>query len=407
MNRLIRLAVGAVAIGGGLLAARPATAQIMCNDASLTNPIIVSGSSAFEPTLRQLAVKLAAEQFPSTVIYVSGTGLTASCAGVANAANQTDLSGIAGRYYTLSGTTITNNNCTFAAGQKTDVGISDVYYESCANVTQPKAADIMDIAGPAQAMLFIVPKANTSTQYLTFKEAQTMYGCGVSATRTIAGFADPLGVFCRVPDSGTQITVAKNIGVPETVLVDPRCVPNSGTAGVVSGVMGYPMPQQAIGFIAADAFDTNRANFNALAFQSLGQTQAYYADSSTDVSDRKNVRDGHYTIWGYEHFIAKTTGGALSTKAADFIGYVNGTKTSPNFDYVAIEGGAGVIPLCAMKVKRTTDGGLLSPYTPSDTCSCAFEAAITKTTPAACVACTGTGTSSCTGGKSCHHGFCE
>ena len=60
-----------------------------------------------------------------------------------------------------------------------------------------------------------------------------------------------------------------------------------------------------------------------------------------------------------------------------------------------------------MKVKRTTDGGLLSPYTPSDTCSCAFEAAITKTTPAACVACTGTGTSSCTGGKSCHHGFCE
>jgi len=403
MNRLIRLAVGTATVAAGVLVAGSAHAQMMCNDATLPNPIIVTGSSAFEPTLRALAVKLSAEALPSTVIYTPGTG---SCTGVANVVNGMDLGATTGRYYT-GGTSAGDKSCTFAAGQKAHVAISDVYYEACSAVTQPRPAAIMDVNGPVQAMLFIVPKANTATSYLTYKEAQTLYGCGVSATRTIAGFMDPMGVYCRDPNSGTQITVAKNIGLPESVLVAPKCVNGGSTGGVGSGVYMYPMATQAIGFVAADYLDGQRTMLNPLAFQSVGQTQAFYADSAADVADRRNVRDGHYTIWGYEHFIAQTTGGALSTQAADLIGWVNGTKTSANIDYVAIEGGAGVIPQCAMKVKRGSDGGLLSPYTPADSCGCAFEAAITKTTPAACMACTGTGTSTCTGGKSCHHGFCE
>ncbi len=60
-----------------------------------------------------------------------------------------------------------------------------------------------------------------------------------------------------------------------------------------------------------------------------------------------------------------------------------------------------------MKVQRYADGGPLDYYTPSDPCGCAYEAAVTKTTPAGCAACTGTGTSTCTGGTACHHGYCE
>jgi hypothetical protein len=60
-----------------------------------------------------------------------------------------------------------------------------------------------------------------------------------------------------------------------------------------------------------------------------------------------------------------------------------------------------------MKVKRSDDGGPLDYYTDPDPCGCAFEAAVTKTTPAGCAACTGTGASTCTGGKTCHHGYCE
>jgi len=44
------------------LVARPAHADVMCNDATkLPNPIVVSGSIAFEPTIRQFAARLAAE----------------------------------------------------------------------------------------------------------------------------------------------------------------------------------------------------------------------------------------------------------------------------------------------------------------------------------------------------------
>jgi hypothetical protein len=409
MNRLNRSAGARLAaIAGvalGLLAARTAHAQVMCNDASLVNPIIVSGSTAFEPTLKQLAVKLSAEATPMTVILATGSNASGSCTGVATIANATDLGGTAGRFYTLNGTAIMNNTCTFAAGQKAEVAISDVFYESCANVPQPRPATIGDVSGPVQAMVFVVPKANTTTQYLTYKEAQTVYGCGAGGA--VSPFIEAAGIFCRDPNSGTQITIARNIGVPETVLVPQICVASSGTGGVITNVGTYSNAQAAIGFIAADSFDGQRANLNSLAFASLGQTQAYYSDSGPAVADRRNVRDGHYTIWGYEHMIAPLTNGNPAQKVADFIGYVNGTKTSANFDIATLTGAAGAIPVCAMKVKRTADGGLLSPYTPPETCNCAFEAAIGKTTPAGCVACTGTGTSTCTGGLSCHHGFCE
>jgi hypothetical protein len=169
-------------------------------------------------------------------------------------------------------------------------------------------------------------------------------------------------------------------------------------------ITNFSMPNQAIGFVAADYFDLNRTMFNSLAFQAAGQAKAYYSDSAADVADRRNVRDGHYTIWGYEHFIAKTSNGALSTQASDLIGWFTGAKTSANFDYVALEGDAGVIPQCAMKVKRASDGGLMSAYAPSETCNCAFEAAISKSTPASCTACS-TASPCATG--TCRHGFCE
>ena len=40
-----------------------------------------------------------------------------------------------------------------------------------------------------------------------------------------------------------------------------------------------------------------------------------------------------------------------------------------------------------MKVKRSSDGGLLGPYAPATTCNCEYEAVATQTSPAACTAC--------------------
>ncbi len=404
MTRMTRFAVTLSVTAGGLLAAHPARAQVACNDTTtLPNPIILTGSSAFEATVKQFAVKLSAETTPTSIIYQ----VPGSCSGVANFAAA--LTGTA-HYYTLDSTTtppsVVTNSCTFAAGQMADLAISDVFLTSCTNVTPPSTWK--DVPGPVQAMLFVVPKSNTTTQYLTAAEANDLYGCGSGAG--IATFTQPNGIFCRDPNSGTQITVADNIDVDPLVMVAPVCVPSTnGTAGVISGVTTYATPMSAIGFIGADAYDPQRANLNSLAFAWYGQTKAYYSDSGPSVADRKNVRDGHYAIWGYEHMIATvdSTGAFTNQKAANFIGWINGTKTDTTFDAVQVEGAAGTIPTCAMSVQRAKDGGPLSCYAPTDPCGCAFEAAITKTTPANCAACTGTGTSTCTGGKACHHGFCE
>jgi len=254
--------------------------------------------------------------------------------------------------------------------------------------------------------VFVVPFADTTTQAISYREAQSIYGCGVSTGRPIAGFADPTGVFCSNPDAGPQAIVARNVGMLPSAMVDPRCVASSGTTYIVTqNVSEFPTARgHALGFITADTLASVRMLVNPLAFQSLGQSSAYALDSRPELADRRNVRDGHYTIWGYEHFIAKTSNGALSTQATDLIGWFTGAKTSANFDYVALEGDAGVIPQCAMKVKRASDGGLMSASAPTETCNCAFEAAISKSTPANCTACS-TASPCATG--TCRHGFCE
>jgi hypothetical protein len=407
MTRLIRVATSAATLAAALLSAEAAKAQtVMCNDTTtLPNPTILTGSSAFEATVKQFAVKLSAstEATPTSIIYQ----VPGSCSGVANFS--APLTGTA-HYYTLDNTTtpptVVTNSCTFGSGQMADVAISDVFYSSCANVTQPIPSTLKDVPGPVQAMLFVVPKANTTTQYLTALEAEDLYGCGANAS--VAGFSMASGIFCRDLNSGTQITIADNISLDPGALVCTS-VGSAGTSGVISGVTTYATPAQAIGFIGADAYDPARASLNSLAFAGFGQTQAYYSDSGPSTADRRNVRNGHYVIWGYEHMIATvdSTGAFTNPKANNFIGWINGTKTDPNFDAVTVEGAAGTIPTCAMSVQRAADGGPLSCYAPASTCNCAFEAAITKTTPANCTACTGTGTSTCTGGKSCLHGFCE
>jgi hypothetical protein len=421
MIRSIRFAAraaGLAVLAAAAMVARPAAAQDAGADgptvpacSSLANPVYLTGSSAFEGTVKFFGVKFSAlTTNPFTVVYQT----PGSCTGVDNIVNTKDLMGTA-HFYTVDPTDSTKvviNTCTLpATGQKADVGISDVFYDSCTSLT-PAAlpSTLKDIPGPAQAMLFVVPKADTTARYITALEAQDLYGCGAGYTGNMTPFTSVANTFCRDANSGTQITIAKAINIPATALVSPTtCTGETGTSGVVNGLTGSSMPQAAIGFISEDAYDGQRANLNSLAFQAFNQTMAYLSDSTAALNDRANVRDGHYTIWGYEHMFAAvdTTGALTNQKAADFIGYINGTKTDASIDPVAIEGGAGTIPVCAMKVQRATDGGPLSYSTVTDPCNCAFEAAATKTTPANCAACTGTGTSTCTGGKSCHHGYCE
>jgi hypothetical protein len=410
-----RFAVTLVVTAGGLLAARGARAQDAGTTptcASLPNPVYLDGSSAFEPTVAQFAVKLAAASTPMTIVYLK----PGSCAGVNSIATKADITGTA-TYYQLNGTTLMKPTCTLpTSGQKADIGVSDVFYGSCgsaAPTTQP--ADLKDFPGPVQAMEFVVAKANTSTQYLTALEAQDIYGCGAGAA--VSTFTQATGIFCRDQNSGTQIIISDNIGLSPATPAPPICVSESGSGAVATAVGGYTTPAAAIGFLGADVYDSNRSTLNALAFEAVSQTAAYYADSTSAARDRQNVRDGHYTMWGYEHMFAYvgSNGQPTSANAAKVIGLILGTSTDAAVgDFVSIEGAAGTIPTCAMGVQKLNDSpGYLSPAA-TPTCTCAYVKAATGTAPTSCVACGGgsdggadAAAAGCTGGKTCQHGFCE
>ena len=416
MTRMTRFAVTFVVTAGGLLAARAASAQDAGTNptcASLPNPVYMDGSSAFVPTVQSFAVKLAAESTPITIVYLS----PGSCAGVNVIATNADLTGTA-NYYTLTGTTINKLTCTLAAGQKADIGVSDVFYGSCgtaAPATQP--ATLKDFPGPVQAMEYVVAKGNTGTGYLTAAEANVLYGCG--ATAGVSTFNQAGGIFCRDQNSGTQIIISDNAGLSPATPAPPICVSESGSGAVVSAIGNYTsMPNAAVGFLGADVYDLNRTTLGALAFQAFGQTKAYYADSTSSAVDRQNVRDGHYTMWGYEHMFAyvNSSGVPTSANAAKVINLITGAASDANVgDYVQIEGKAGTIPLCAMGVQKVNDSpGYLSPASTAPSCTCAYVKAASGTAPASCVACGGASdggadaaASGCTGGKTCQHGFCE
>ncbi len=411
-----RLAACGAILSGALFTAGTSIAQDAGVDGpniprcdGLPNPLFLSGSTTFEATVSNFAVRFSAfSNNPFTVVY----HFPGSCPGLDNVVNDKDIKGNA-RYYTLAGTSVVINTCALApSGQKADVGISDVFYESCPASPATKPAPFGDFLGPVQAMVFVVPKANLSDaewRYITAIEAQSLYGCGAGFTGNTTKWIDTTGNFCREPSSTTQTIVAATIGLPASAMVSPACNPTSGTTGMLNAVTRYGTPSTAIGFLSADVYDQNRMNLGALAFQAFGQTHAFYADSGAVSFDRANVRKGQYVIWGYEHMVTRVDGSGKPTKraAADFIDYVNGTKTDPNIDPVVMVAKTGGIPLCAMKVKRSTDGGPLSwANDVTDPCHCAFEAAVTGGV-SRCAGCTGTGTSTCAGGQTCHHGFCE
>ena len=154
-----------------VLVAAPARAQVSCD--TLPNPIIVTGSTAFEPVLQQFAVKLAAESPPATII-TSGDLLRRRLRAPAST-SVVDAERSSGASWPLlhaergdgqrhrgQASTITQT-CTFAAGQTAHVAISDVFYESCSNVPQPRPADIADVQGPVQATVFVAATTNITT----------------------------------------------------------------------------------------------------------------------------------------------------------------------------------------------------------------------------------------------------
>jgi ABC-type phosphate transport system substrate-binding protein len=398
--------VGALGLlGGGARALAQTTPP--CSDATLfPNPVYMTGSSAFEPTLARLALQMSAQTPPVTVIYKT----SASCDGANAIVSQGPLTGNADYFAPNPAISDTSplpyviKKCSLDTDTpKALIGVADVAFQTC-NGTAPPAT-IGEFTGPVQAMLLVVPAANKTTTAISAEQAAAIYGCGLSSG--VAPFIDETAIQQRSATSGTQRMIASYINVDPAAWKGKA---NSGSGDVVNSLLAVADPMKAIGILALDYYTTppNPTKLNALAFRGFLQTKAYYPSSVPGALDMINVRDGHYMIQGPLHFFTTLTNGAPSTTAQKMLGWLQGTTPidpSKPSAYIDAVTAAGAVPDCAMKVARKVDGGYLTSYKPAVSCGCYFETVATKTTPTSCKPCTAN--TDCATGTTCQTGYCE
>lgn len=388
-----RLAQGALL--GALCLATPAARAADCS--TLTNPVYVAGSSAAKPFVKVIAAALLAQNI--NVVY-QGQG---SCVGVGYLTS-TPTGAITGTGVTwdAQGNEIAGG-CALdlAPGNTVDIGISDVWAESC-GATLP--SDVKDTFGPIQSMNFIVPDSSTQTS-ISYEAAYLTFGLGDTAGN-VAPWLDHTKYEIRKPSSGTLMMTANTIDVPGAKWIGNQNADSTAVLGAVEKDATDGNAEQSIGILSSDSADQNRGagKVKALAYQHKGQSCGYLPDSTAQSFDKQNVRDGHYMIWGPIHLLTKK---APSTNTQLIIDYLSGAKIPTAFDLIKTEAKGSVVPDCAMRVTRTSEGGALMSYMPPISCECKFIAEATGTAPASCTTCTQDSDCKTSGAPKCHFGYCE
>ena len=277
-----------------------------------------------------------------------------------------------------------------------DVINSALFNSACTNETPPAAVSVRN--GPVQAYVLAVPEASTQTA-ITFEEAYFVFGFGM------AGMVNPWTVetemFIRAVTTSTLLAWGANISVPADKWKGVR---TNGSPAVVSGLKSTTNPQAAIGILGGEVYDAERASLNVLAFRARGQYAAYYPDSTSTSFDKKNVRDGHYTVWSPTVWMDRLNAGQPINASARYVtDLILGRSVTPavSFDMIDIIAKVGLVPDCAMQVKREYEGGPLSLYTPPESCVCKYESLVDTSSCATC-----SGSQPCATGT-CRNGFCE
>ncbi len=374
-----------------LTAAGSALADPDCN--SLPGSTYITGSSAVKPFMAGLGKALSGT---TTLIYKS----QGSCVGVDAVINSTKITGTAS-YWDATGTEKTCN--VDPAGVVVDIGVSDVFATSCPGVASLPAS-VGDFFGPNQVMELVVPAASSQAS-ISAEAAYFVFGFGKAGM--VTPWLDDSQIFVRSPTSGTQQMIARAITVPAEKW---KGVSLAKSGDVLTSVASSVSPEAAIGILAADVADANRDKVKTLAFEAFKQkTCGFWPDSTATSFDKRNVRDGHYPIWGPLHFFANVGANNVPTKpdAATLIGYFTGKVSVPaGVNLLDLEISAHTVPACAMKVQRTTELGDISAFTPAQACGCYFESKLAGSPAAGCTACTGD--AQCGGTTThCRYGYCE
>jgi hypothetical protein len=380
--------------------------------------VYVTGSSAAQPMLREIARQLAPLNL--FIVYES----SGSCVGVDAIVNGTPMTtgptapAPSATYW--DSLTSVGTACDLPAeGVSADIGASDVFAQTCPGFESANldARQVRDSHGPIQTMTFAVPATSIYNE-ISAEAAYFVFGFGAAGgVRDASGGAHTIWndedyIFKRSASSGTQAMLAAAIGVPAGAWKGKA----HKASGDVTGDLQLAGQKQdtanlAIGIVASDYIESNalQGSVKVLAFQDTGQRCAVYPGSTRSARDKQNVRDGHYPMWSPLHLLVRvdSLGNPINPAnrqaVTDILGYLSGTKALPSgTPLIGFYAASGLIPECAMHVTRTKDGGDILPYQPSNPCSCLFDELESTTT---CTRCQVQG--NCKSGETCSQGYCE
>jgi hypothetical protein len=385
------------------------------------NRVYIQAADTQVPILKVLGKQLRAQATPVTIIYTPN-GSCSNMTYVFNAAFTPNATA-GGTFFIPSDPafdpkTSTVPNCTPAAGQKPDLGITIVFPDAKDCPMAPaKPATVGITPGPVQAMVFAVPggvgtNMGSTQTTITAEEAYLVMGLGADKAM-VPPWSDPSFIFGRPASKGTQISIGANIGVASAKwklvmdtmhMIDQSsmvatAIANAGTAG--NG-------EKTLGILGAEIYDPQRAMIHSLAFRAYGQIHSYWPDKTPTSTDKQNVRDGHYPIWSYVQYLYPydvTNTKAANANAQLIVDILAGNDVSaslnPVFEPLDDVINAGLVPQCAMKVARAAEGGPEMAATVAQPCGCYFDS---KKATTSCTTCS-TANPCATG--TCRHGYCE
>jgi hypothetical protein len=366
------------------------------------NVIYMLGAADFGPLMRAAQPLLSAGTPRFRAVFQNSS----SCAGVSAVFGAAKMNnppaGATGGwafYFDDAGNQV---NCKVdTAGNTIDIGVSDLYAQTCNPAFVPGAA-VAEYTGPVVPFVLSVP-ATSSEQSISTEAAHIVFGLG---GKSPSGMKDP-------PWNEVTNFSIRNSGAASTVLTAlltevPRTkfwgVDRLTTDNLRDSLLTAPKDavNSSIGILSVDYNDKNRGNLRALYLQARGQACGYQPDSSPTTYDKANVRDGHYPLWGYVHFFTPLgPGGVPSARANAMVLRFNVQKLEQRLLDDIIN--ASLIPLCAMKVARTAEVGNFSPASGFQ-CGCYFDFKTKNKT--SCKPC-GSAEECPSSAPACNYGYCE
>jgi hypothetical protein len=375
-------------------------------------PVYVYGSSAVKPLIAALGASLYGTV---NIVYIDKGG---SCDGV-NAIVKGNLAGGTGLYYPSAddaGTPVVAN-CDVpipeggAGGVPVDLGVSDVWPETCNVVTDYNV--VGEFHGPNQVMTFVAPKKADAVNNISAEAAYYVMGQPDNA-KTILTWTDTTKLAIRSASSGTQSMLGKAIRLDASLWHGHNSGNSQGVETALSTAnMNDAMPETTLGILSTGEADNDRAFLKVLAFQDFGSKCAFWPDLSLTTFDKTNVRNGSYPVWGPLHLLAKVASkGAFPTNAtvSDIVKYFTGDKVPPGGakQLIDLEIKAHTVPQCAMTMTRDTEMAPAKAYKPPQPCGCYFESKVAGGGMMKCTACQMDADCADAGANmQCSFGFCE